>query len=89
MRGLVEDGAGRLPGAFVDVAAWLEAHVPVESGASLVHNDYRLGNVILGPTGAVAAVLDWELATIGDPLFAAYSPRLRLMISRWISLVPP
>jgi len=69
MRGLVEDGAGRLPGAFVDVAAWLEAHVPVESGASLVHNDYRLGNVILGPTGAVAAVLDWELATIGDPLF--------------------
>jgi aminoglycoside phosphotransferase (APT) family kinase protein len=36
-----------------------------------VHNDYRLGNVVLdpGPPGRVAAVLDWELATVGDPLF--------------------
>jgi aminoglycoside phosphotransferase (APT) family kinase protein len=35
-----------------------------------VHNDYRIGNVVLAPTppGRVAAVLDWELATIGDPL---------------------
>lgn len=65
MRRLVEDP----PEGFAEVDAWLEAHVPTESGATLVHNDYRLGNVILGPTGRVAAVLDWELATIGDPLF--------------------
>ncbi|GAA2864555.1 phosphotransferase family protein [Pseudonocardia halophobica] len=69
MRRLVADADGNPPAAFADIDAWLEAHVPAESGATLVHNDYRLGNVILGPTGTVAAVLDWELATIGDPLF--------------------
>ncbi|MEU7810940.1 phosphotransferase family protein [Pseudonocardia sp. NPDC049154] len=69
MRRLVADADGNPPPAFADIDAWLEAHVPAESGATLVHNDYRLGNVILGPSGAVAAVLDWELATIGDPLF--------------------
>jgi aminoglycoside phosphotransferase (APT) family kinase protein len=69
MRRLVSDGDGAPPAAFAEVDGWLEAHVPVESGATLLHNDYRLGNVILGPDGRVAAVLDWELATIGDPLF--------------------
>jgi len=68
MRRLVADGDGAPPAAFAEVDGWLEAHVPVESGATLVHNDYRLGNVVLGPDGRVAAVLDWELATIGDPL---------------------
>ena len=35
-----------------------------------MHGDYRLGNVMLAPgrAGAVAAVFDWEMATIGDPL---------------------
>jgi aminoglycoside phosphotransferase (APT) family kinase protein len=33
-----------------------------------VHGDYRLDNVIVTPQGAVAAVLDWELCTLGDPL---------------------
>jgi len=69
MRGLVADADGHLPPEFADVDAWLGAHVPVESGAAIVHNDYRLGNVIIGSGGEVAAVLDWELATIGDPLF--------------------
>jgi aminoglycoside phosphotransferase (APT) family kinase protein len=68
MRRLVADGDGDVPPAFAEVDAWLTAHVPAESGATLVHNDYRIGNVILGPDGRVAAVLDWELATIGDPL---------------------
>lgn len=55
---------------FTALHAWLEARVPPESGATIVHNDYRLGNVVLGagPPGRVAAVLDWELATVGDPL---------------------
>lgn len=69
MRRLVADEDGAPPDAFSEVDEWLEAHVPAESGATLVHNDYRLGNVILGPDARVAAVLDWELATIGDPLF--------------------
>jgi aminoglycoside phosphotransferase (APT) family kinase protein len=59
------------PRGFDDLGAWLEAHAPAESGAAILHNDYRLGNVVLAPDppGRVAAVLDWELATVGDPLF--------------------
>ncbi len=71
MGGLVADGDGRPPPEFATITAWLGDHVPPESGASIVHNDYRIGNVILAPDppGRIAAVLDWELATIGDPLF--------------------
>jgi aminoglycoside phosphotransferase (APT) family kinase protein len=59
-----------LPPRFAAAGEWLAAHVPPESGAAIVHGDYRLGNVVLGPEppGRVAAVLDWELATLGDPL---------------------
>jgi aminoglycoside phosphotransferase (APT) family kinase protein len=47
---------------------WLEANMPPASGApKLVHGDYRLGNFIVGPDGIVA-VLDWELAHLGDPI---------------------
>ncbi len=49
--------------------AWLPGAVPAESGTAIVHGDFRLDNVILAPTGAeVLAVLDWELATLGDPV---------------------
>jgi aminoglycoside phosphotransferase (APT) family kinase protein len=66
IRGLVVDET-----AFAPVQAWLERNAPPESGVAILHNDYRLGNVILGaePPGRVVAVLDWELATVGDPLF--------------------
>lgn len=68
MRSLVAtDGA--VPRAFAALDDWLHAHLPAESGATIVHNDYRIGNMIVDmKTGCVAAVLDWELATIGDPL---------------------
>ncbi|MFM2077612.1 MAG: hypothetical protein RJA49_1502 [Actinomycetota bacterium] len=46
---------------------WLEAHRPPPSPPTLVHGDFRLGNVMVGPEG-LAAVLDWELAHIGDPM---------------------
>jgi aminoglycoside phosphotransferase (APT) family kinase protein len=71
MSRLIADANGQLPADFAEPAVWLEAHVPPESGASIVHNDYRLGNLILAPKppARIAAVLDWELATIGDPLF--------------------
>jgi aminoglycoside phosphotransferase (APT) family kinase protein len=67
---LVQDQAGRLLPRFAVAGAWLAAHVPPESGAAIVHGDYRIGNLVLapGPPGRIAAVLDWELATIGDPL---------------------
>ena len=71
MSGLVADADGVLPTEFAAIHAWLDGNVPAESGASIVHNDYRIGNVILSPDppGRVLAVLDWELATIGDPLW--------------------
>ncbi|RZT86711.1 aminoglycoside phosphotransferase (APT) family kinase protein [Pseudonocardia sediminis] len=70
MRRLVAGPDGALPDGFADVDAWLERHVPSESGAAIVHNDFRLGNLVIAPSapGRVAAVLDWELATVGDPL---------------------
>ena len=51
------------------VVRWLHDHVPPSRGATIVHNDYKLDNVMLRPTGdRVEAVLDWEMATLGDPL---------------------
>lgn len=51
-------------------AAWLAANLPLESGAALIHNDYKYDNLVLHPEGLdrIVAVLDWEMATIGDPL---------------------
>jgi aminoglycoside phosphotransferase (APT) family kinase protein len=48
---------------------WLPLHIPAETGAAIVHGDYRPGNLLLHPTEPrVAAVIDWELSTIGHPL---------------------
>jgi len=52
------------------LGAWLEANRPASPPATIVHGDYRLGNVMLAPgtPATVAAILDWELSTLGDPL---------------------
>lgn len=52
------------------VASWLAAHMPPESGTALIHNDYKYDNLVLNPAQPteIVAVLDWEMATIGDPL---------------------
>jgi len=48
---------------------WLPAHLPSDDTTTLVHGDYRPGNLIMHPTEPrVAAVLDWELSTLGHPL---------------------
>jgi aminoglycoside phosphotransferase (APT) family kinase protein len=48
---------------------WLPANVPESDETSIVHGDYRIGNCILDPTEPrIAAVLDWELSTLGHPL---------------------
>jgi len=46
----------------------LSARIPDQGQATIVHGDYRLDNMILTPEGEVAAVVDWELCTLGDPL---------------------
>jgi aminoglycoside phosphotransferase (APT) family kinase protein len=51
-----------------DVHRRLSARVPEQGPATIVHGDYRLDNMILSPSGEVAAVVDWELCTLGDPL---------------------
>ncbi|PYT00870.1 MAG: phosphotransferase family protein [Acidobacteria bacterium] len=50
--------------------AWLNSNIPSESGASLIHNDYKFDNVMLDPKDLtkITAVLDWEMVTVGDPL---------------------
>lgn len=48
-------------------ARWLLAHLPEEVEPRLVHNDFRNGNLMVTPDGVVA-VLDWELAHLGDPV---------------------
>ncbi|HEY3193259.1 MAG TPA: phosphotransferase family protein [Solirubrobacterales bacterium] len=54
--------------AIDDVHERLSARIPEQGPATIVHGDYRLDNMILSPTGEVAAVVDWELCTLGDPL---------------------
>jgi aminoglycoside phosphotransferase (APT) family kinase protein len=53
-----------------DLAAWLAGHKPESGPATIVHGDYRLGNVMYAPgtPARLNAIFDWELATIGDPL---------------------
>jgi aminoglycoside phosphotransferase (APT) family kinase protein len=56
---------------FESVMAWLHDKMPGESPqASVIHNDYRFDNVVLDPLNPlkIIGVLDWEMATIGDPL---------------------
>ncbi len=53
-----------------EVGAWLAANLPASPPATIVHGDFRLGNTIfaLRPPARLEAILDWEMATIGDPL---------------------
>jgi len=51
-----------------EVGGRLAARVPDQGPATLVHGDYRLDNMILTEGGEIAAVVDWELCTLGDPL---------------------
>jgi aminoglycoside phosphotransferase (APT) family kinase protein len=51
-----------------DVHNHLAARIPEQGPGTIVHGDYRLDNMILSPSGEVAAVVDWELCTLGDPL---------------------
>ena len=52
------------------VAGWIKSNLPVEHKAAFIHNDYKYDNVIFNPDNLaeIVGVLDWEMATVGDPL---------------------
>lgn len=56
--------------SYRGVRAWLKQHTPADSATCVVHNDWRFDNVVLDPADPtrVIGVLDWEMATLGDPL---------------------
>jgi aminoglycoside phosphotransferase (APT) family kinase protein len=61
-------GTQGLPGVEA-VGSWLEAHRPRVFTPGVMHGDYHLANVMYAnDSGELAAIVDWELATIGDPL---------------------
>ena len=65
---------------------WLASDVPESPPPTVIHNDYKLNNLVLDPedlTG-VRAVLDWEMATVGDPLFD-----LAVSLSYWLESDDP
>src|SRR3954451_12694371 len=68
--GLWENNATREVPAFHEVGERLRAHLPDSPPATIVHGDYRLGNVMVADDAParIIAILDWEMATIGDPL---------------------
>jgi len=57
-------------GDFEATMAWIVAHEPVDRPHVLIHNDFRFDNLVLDPADPtrIVGVLDWEMATVGDPL---------------------
>lgn len=65
------DGARTEPLAEMDrLSEWLTQQLPRSQPPTIVHNDYKLDNLMLDPSdpGRITAVLDWEMTTVGDPL---------------------
>ncbi len=54
--------------ALDQLTGWLGERIPDSDTTSLCHGDFRIGNMIFAPDGTVAAVLDWELSTLGHPM---------------------
>jgi aminoglycoside phosphotransferase (APT) family kinase protein len=72
--------------AMEEVGAWLAAHMPADSAAALIHNDFKFDNVILDPADItrIIGILDWEMSTIGDPLMD-----LGTSLSYWVERDDP
>ena len=68
--GLWEHNRTRAVPEVEEVADWLARNLPESPPATIVHGDYRLGNVMYAPAAParLVAIFDWELSTIGDPL---------------------
>jgi aminoglycoside phosphotransferase (APT) family kinase protein len=56
--------------SMTETADWMLANLPAENQPSFIHNDYKYDNLVLDPQDLshILAVLDWEMATVGDPL---------------------
>lgn len=65
---------------------WLTEHIPASPPPALIHNDFKLNNMLLDPAELArpVAVLDWEMTTIGDPLFD-----LAISLSYWVQADDP
>ncbi|MFE2538170.1 phosphotransferase family protein [Streptomyces sp. NPDC059371] len=66
-----------------ELHAALGRELPTSPAPTVVHGDYRLDNVLIGPDDRIRAILDWEMSTLGDPLtdlglLVMYSTRLEL-----------
>jgi aminoglycoside phosphotransferase (APT) family kinase protein len=72
--------------AIADLARWLAERIPPAPAPVILHNDYKLDNLLLDGSdpGRVAAVLDWEMATLGDPLVD-----LGLLLCYWADPADP
>jgi aminoglycoside phosphotransferase (APT) family kinase protein len=73
VRGWIERYSGSQTHDLLEVpkiSAWLNQNMPASNAAALIHNDYKYDNVVLDPADItkIIGVLDWEMATIGDPL---------------------
>jgi len=64
----VDEGSDRELPLVYELHDRMVATMPQQQGAGIVHGDYRLDNCMMGADGSVAAVLDWELCTLGDVL---------------------
>jgi aminoglycoside phosphotransferase (APT) family kinase protein len=68
------------------VATWLAGHIPPEAAPTIIHNDYKYDNLVLDPEdpSRIRAVLDWEMATLGDPL-----SDLGMALAYWVEAGDP
>ena len=68
------------------LAAWLSVNIPPDGKTALIHNDFKYDNLVLNPAdwSEVIAVLDWEMATLGDPLMD-----LGTSLAYWIDVNDP
>ena len=65
--------------------SWLSSHIPLPSGHSIIHNDYKYDNIILDEkTLHIKAILDWEMSTVGDPLMDLGSS-----LGYWVNIDDP
>jgi aminoglycoside phosphotransferase (APT) family kinase protein len=72
--------------AIEDAARWLAANLPTDASPTLIHNDFKHDNLVLDPADPtrVVGLLDWEMATIGDPLMD-----LGTTLGYWIEATDP
>jgi aminoglycoside phosphotransferase (APT) family kinase protein len=83
--GLLAENATRPLPELEQLTEWLAANLPRSPSPTVVHGDYRLGNVMYEREGPrLAAILDWEMATIGDPL-----ADLGYMTATWAASTDP